>query len=174
MPGPHTRDELARPLRDTLAKLVRDLRSAVDVHGSARVAGLCVVDSWSTRDLLAVRLWWARAVLSWTDAGLRGEVPTTPAEGYAWRETPRLNADIVAKVRGLRLEDVLSEIEATCCELSARIDELDDRALFAVGAFEWCGKWPLARWIAINSTRQLTTARTMIRKALRSLDADAR
>jgi hypothetical protein len=47
------------------------------------------------------------------------------------------------------------------------IDSLSDPELLEAGAFEWAGKWPLARWISINTARQYDTARTFIRRALR-------
>ncbi len=47
------------------------------------------------------------------------------------------------------------------------IDKLDDEELLRPGVFAWAGKWPIARWISINTARQYTTARTFIRRALR-------
>ncbi len=43
----------------------------------------------------------------------------------------------------------------------------DDAALLEVGVFPWARKWPIARWISINTARQYQTARTAIRRALR-------
>jgi hypothetical protein len=48
-----------------------------------------------------------------------------------------------------------------------KIEELDDRELLEVGAFPWAGKYPIARWISLNTARQYTTARTYVRRALR-------
>lgn len=47
------------------------------------------------------------------------------------------------------------------------IEALDDRGLLEAGVFGWAGKWPIARWISINTARQYTTARTYVRRALR-------
>jgi hypothetical protein len=33
--------------------------------------------------------------------------------------------------------------------------------------FGWAGKWPLARWISINTARQYTTARAYVRQLAR-------
>ena len=47
------------------------------------------------------------------------------------------------------------------------IDSLDDRELLDVGVFGWAGKYPISRWISINTARQYATARTFIRRSLR-------
>jgi hypothetical protein len=49
----------------------------------------------------------------------------------------------------------------------ATIDGLDDTQLLEVGVFEWAGRYPISRWISLNTARQYTTARTFIRRALR-------
>ncbi len=50
----------------------------------------------------------------------------------------------------------------------ATIDALDDRELLEVGFFDWAGKWPISRWISLNTARQYTTARSFVRRALRA------
>ena len=107
------------------------------------------------------------SVADWIEAGRRGERPVTPAAGYAWKETPRLNADIVRKARRESLKSVRNRLERGYARVVATIDRLDDDELLDVGAFEWAGRYPIARWISLNTARQYTTARSFIRKALR-------
>ena len=90
-----------------------------------------------------------------------------PPTGYAWNETPRLNADIVKKARAESLASVRGRLEKGFERVLAIIDELEDVKLLEAGAFEWAGKWPIARWISINTARQYATARTYIRRAKR-------
>ena len=94
MPIPRSRADLRDSVQVSYAKLVAELHAAGPRAGSIRC-----VDNWTIKDLLAVRLWWTESVLSWVDAGRRGEVPITPAEGYRWQETPRLNADTVEQAK---------------------------------------------------------------------------
>jgi hypothetical protein len=44
---------------------------------------------------------------------------------------------------------------------------VDNRELFDRGVFEWAGRYPMARWISINTARQYVTARTYGRRAVR-------
>ena len=44
---------------------------------------------------------------------------------------------------------------------------LGDPELLEPGAFAWAGRYPIARWLSINTARQYTTARTFVRRTLR-------
>jgi len=162
MPIPTTRAELADLVTTTWSKLAADLER-VDVE----IAEAVCVDEWTVREMLSVRVWWTESVLDWVDAGKRGEHPVTPAPGYEWRETPRLNADIVEESRGLSFETLVERLTAGAERVLALVDSLDDHELLDRGHFEWAGSYPIARWISINTARQYTTARTYVRRALR-------
>ncbi|MBD3163544.1 MAG: ClbS/DfsB family four-helix bundle protein [Candidatus Eisenbacteria bacterium] len=162
MPIPRTRRELIDQIDGSFDKLAADLASI----GRDDAERPCVED-WSVKELLAVRAWWTESVVGWIEAGRRGEVPDLPAPGYGWNETPRLNADLARAARKEPYEVVRSRLEHGFRRVRTVIDALDDRELLEVGAFDWAGKWPIARWISINTARQYQTARTMIRRALR-------
>jgi hypothetical protein len=162
MPIPKTRSELIDLLTTSYARLREELEAA-----GPRAGGLPCIGEWSVKDLLAVRAWWTESVVEWIETGRRGKTPTTPAPGYAWKETPRLNSDLVRKARKQSYRKIRERLELGYARVRAIIDALDDRELLDVGAFEWAGKWPISRWISLNTVRQYTTARTFIRRALR-------
>lgn len=159
---PATRAELLDLTRSTFEKLRAELDAAGPTVGS-----LPCVDDWSVKDLLVVRAWWTEKVVEWIEIGRRGENPTTPAPGYRWNETPRLNADVVSAARQESYRSVLARLERGFRRVIHTIESLDDRELLGVGAFAWAGKYPVSRWISMNTARQYTTARTFIRGALR-------
>ena len=161
MPGPTTRAELEQLVRSSFEKLTRDLDA-----GGARAGSLPCVDDWTVKDVLAIRAWWSDAVVSWIEAGKSGEVPVTPEEGYAWSETPRLNADIARRSRRRSYRATRAALEEGYDCVLRVVAALRDDELLETGVFEWAGKWPVARWIAINTARQYATARTMIRAGL--------
>lgn len=129
--------------------------------------GIICVDDWTIKDLLAVRAWWAERVCDWIEAGRRGEHPVTPAEGYRWTETPRLNADIITGARGEPLTGLRERLADSYQRALDTIDALEDDELLESGHYGWAGKVPLLRYLSINTARQYTTARTYIRRALR-------
>jgi len=162
MPIPKTRAELIELTSSSFEKLSAELEAAGTGAGS-----LACIDEWSVKDLLVVRAWWSENVIDWIEAGRRGEIPVTPAPGYRWIDTPRLNADVVRAARRESYRSVCARLERGFERVISTIDSLDDRELLAVGVFAWAGKYPIARWISLNTARQYTTARAFIRRALR-------
>ena len=163
MPIPRSRAELRESVCTEFDKLTRELDAA-----GPRAGGLPCVDSWTIKDLLAVRSWWTESVVAWVAAGRRGEVPRTPATGYRWNETPRLNDDIVRRSKRQSYRSIRERLQRGYEQVLQTIDDLDDRELLDKGVFEWAGNYPVARWLSINTTRQYTTARTFVRRAMRS------
>ena len=131
------------------------------------------VDAWTVKQVLAIRAWWTVAVVGWIEAGRTGATLELPAPGFGWNETPRLNASIAAGAAGIDWTAVVSRLEQGYRAVISTIDSLDDRELLEPGVFDWAGKWPIARWISINTTRQYTTARKYVRRALRDSRSDA-
>lgn len=162
MPIPRTRTDLTEQLDSTFSKL----RIELD-NGGSRLGSLPCIEDWTVKDLLAVRVWWTENVVDWVEAGRRGETPITPAEGYKWKETPRLNADIVKAARRRSYRSVRAQLEQGYASVMKLIDELTDVELLHAGTFEWAGKYPISRWLSLNTVRQYTTARTFIRRAIR-------
>jgi hypothetical protein len=162
MPIPKTRAELTDSVRTTFEKLTVDLDAA-----GPRAGSLPCVDDWSVKDLLAVRAWWTEHVIDWIQAGQQGKRPITPAAGYRWQETPRLNADVVKKCRRESYRSVRNRLDRGFQRVLPTIESLDDHELLDIGVFPWAGNYPIARWISLNTARQYTTARTFVRRALR-------
>lgn len=106
-------------------------------------------------------------MIDWIEAGKQGQPLVLPAPGYRWNETPRLNEDIVAAAAGDTYESVLARLEVGFQRVLRCTDSLSDTELLDPGVFEWAGKWPISRWISINTTRQYTTARTFVRRSER-------
>lgn len=165
MPIPKTRPELLTQIETSFQKLCEDL----DRLGPQHADRVCV-DDWSVRELLAVRAWWTASVVDWVRRGREGEELDLPAPGYGWSETPRLNADIIEEAAGQSYGQLRDRLEDGVARLLSTVADLDDTQLLTVGVFPWAGKWPIARWLSLNTIRQYTTARSYVRKVLREID----
>ncbi len=163
---PKSRRHLIEMTRTNFEKL----RLELDQAGS-RIASLPCTDEWDVKELLAVRAWWTEAVIEWVGVGLQGGTPITPAEGYRWSETPRLNNDIARSAKRMSFKSIINRLNDGFAALMLLIDSLDDRELLEVGVFEWAGEHPIARWLSLNTARQYTTARALIRKAIRASES---
>ena len=165
MPIPSTRAELIEQVTTAFEKLRTELESA-----GPEIALVNCVDDWSVKDVLAVRAWWTNSVVDWVERGRQEQTFPLPAEGYAWNETPRLNQSIVDACAADPYESVIGRLEEGFRRVVAVIQSLSDTELLEPGVFPWAGKWPVSRWISINTARQYTTARTYTRRAARNVD----
>ena len=163
MPIPKNRVELLEQLQTSYTKLQSTMENAGDA-----VFELHAIDDWNVADLLAVRAWWTEKVAKWVVAGRENRRIYLPARGYRWNQTPQLNAAIVTRSRTQSFRTIRNRLARGYSNLLLLIADLTDEELFGVGVFSWAGKWPIARWISINTTRQYSTATTLIRKALRT------
>lgn len=158
---PRTREDLLQDLDRAFSKLQATLDEA-----GPRAGALKCVDTWSLKDLLAVRVWWVESIGDWIEAGRRGDALDLPAPGFAWRETPRLNGEIVRRSQRDSLRSLRSRLEQAVTRVRGHVDGLTDQQLLQPGVFAWTGRYPLARWISMNTTRQFKTARIYVRRAM--------
>ena len=94
---------------------------------------------WSIKDILAHLTAWEQMCLGWWRAGLRGEKPNLPAEGYKWSQLPALNAAIWKANHRRRYADVLLDYRASFDEIMATIDGLTNTQLFSREQVDWTG-----------------------------------
>jgi hypothetical protein len=141
---------------------------------SAQIAGLTREQllwpgayGWSAKDLVAHLSEWERMLFGWHDAGLRGENPPVPAEGYTWATEHELNQRIHEQHRDDQLEHVLADWRETSrrlCALAATSSEMD---LFMPGRFEWTGRGTLASFIYECGPNHYRWAAVEIKRAIR-------
>lgn len=162
MPIPKSRRELVDLIDGSFAKLTATLDD-----GGVRMGMMMCTDLWNVKGVLAVRAWWTESVGDWVEAGRRGDTFPLPADGYRWHQTPALNDEIVRRTRRESYRSVRARLDSGCTRVLELVAELSDRELLRVGAFRWAGKYPVARWISMNTATQYASARTMIRRAIR-------
>jgi hypothetical protein len=123
---------------------------------------------WSVKDVLAHLVEWQQMSLSWYAAGLRGERPALPADGYSWRDLPRLNAAIYQKHRDRALKAVLRDYRASHERVVELITGLRESDLVEPGRFAWTGpSWTLSDYLRATTAAHYLWARTRIRRWLR-------
>ena len=83
----------------------------------------------------------------WYDAGLRGEDPPVPAEGYTWATEHELNQAIYERHRDEQLEHVLADWRDTSRRLLLGINGISEADLFTPGRYAWTGRGALASFV---------------------------
>ncbi|MFC6357197.1 ClbS/DfsB family four-helix bundle protein [Luethyella okanaganae] len=130
--------------------------------------GAIAVDAWTVKDVLAIRARWTEMVAAWVIAGVRGETPRTPALGYTWGETPRLNADIVAAEADATPAQLRHRLGAALASIELAVSDLSDEDLLSTGRFSWTRAWCVSRWVSTNTITQYASLGRMVRRVLRA------
>jgi hypothetical protein len=122
----------------------------------------------SVRDIIAYQIGWGKCVIRWVEAGERGEMPTMPGDGFSkWDYTAIAqhfyqsyhykDVDEQMKIFHLVVFHILEIVERE--HLANQLDQL--------GIWDWCTlpsgkKWPLAKWIRVNTVSPYKRAAQLI------------
>ena len=163
MPLPTSRTELLTALRTAAGKL----ESEFDDIADARIPD---VDGVSPADRLAYQIGWGRCLLNWDQSERDGHEPAMPAEGFGWKDLGALAQSFYDEYDTRSIAWLRKTFRATVADVEAMIDRLTDDELFQIGRRDWAGdKWPVVKWIQVNTIAPYRSARTKVRAFKRSL-----
>ena len=123
-----------------------------------------VLGDWSIKDIMAHLVDWEQRFLGWYQAGLRGEIPQTPAPGLTWEDLDQLNQDIYNRNRNRPLESIMAEFDSSYDQVMQTIRAIPEEEIFRPGVFAWTGNSNLATFILANTANHYRWAKTHIRK----------
>jgi hypothetical protein len=121
------------------------------------------MDEWSVKDILVHLVDWEQRFVKWYKAGLRGEIPETPAPGVTWRELPKLNQEGFELHKHDTLKDVLEQFENSYKEILKLVEEMSEQEIFEARYYAWTGDSSLLPWIVANTSSHYNWARRNIR-----------
>jgi hypothetical protein len=127
-----------------------------------------VVGEWMVKDILAHLADWEQRFIGWYEAGLRGEVPETPAPGIRWQQLDVLNQRIYEKHHHRNLEDVGKYFDQSYSQVLATIESIPESDMFAPGKYAWLGESSLITYILANTANHYLWAKREIRNWLKS------
>jgi len=161
--NPLTRDEMLA----LIAKERQILEDAIGKLSAKEMTLGGVTDAdWSVKDLMGHLVAWEQMFLGWYRAGLKGDVPDTPARGFtwSWESLHKLNERIYRRYRRMSLAEVQRLFAESYLETIGEIKRMSDDDLNQTGRFAWMGKGTLAGSITANTWRHYRWARTLIVK----------
>jgi hypothetical protein len=161
MPIAKTKKELLEAI-ETEYRLLKKCIESLDAS-ELELPGVC--HEWSAKNVMAHLVEWKKMFLGWYEEGLRGGNPRTPAEDLKWTETPALNDRIYRKWEDVSYEVILAEFEATYAQMLELTRSIPQEKLFRKQLYPWLRVWPLARWIAAQTSSHYRWATTRIRKS---------
>ncbi|MCT3588900.1 DfsB family protein [Levilactobacillus brevis] len=116
---------------------------------------------------LSYQLGWLSLLLGWEEKEKAGLEVQTPAEGYKWNNLGGLYQLFYETYGKETLSEQIQQLDKKVIDLCAWIETLSDIELFEPEQRKWAttkAKWPLYKWIHINSVAPFTNFRTKIRK----------
>jgi hypothetical protein len=164
MPHPHTKAQLLTESQQEY----NALESFLAALTSEQMVQPGALGEWSPKDVLAHLYAWQQMFFRWYEAGMRGETPHTPAEGYKWSQLPALNQQIYEQYKNWPLEKVFEAFRASHRRTVELIQALPDADLTTPGLYPWMNKNTLIAYITANTGSHYRWARTEMRKTLRS------
>jgi hypothetical protein len=119
-------------------------------------------------EMLAYQIGWLELVMSWEKSEIAGKEVIMPAPGIKWNKLGDLYQSFYEKYKELSLSNLLKKFEKTKSAFIKFIDQLDEDEIFGENKRKWASstpsKWPIWKWIHINSVAPFTNFRTKIRK----------
>jgi hypothetical protein len=159
---PKSRADLYQLIEANFTKLSELLNELEDRHWSRPCD-----ESFTVKEIVAIRLWWTRAVCKWVKSSGSGRSISIPASGYTWRQTPELNLSIAAQSSKQTPKQLMGKLKLAKKNVLLVLDELSDKELTNTGVYDWCGKWPIMRWVSVNTSSQYAGAYRLIKKAIK-------
>lgn len=130
-----------------------------------------VIGEWSIKDILAHLIDWEQRFLGWYQAGLRGEVPQTPAPDLTWSDLDQLNQQIYADNKDRSLSSIIADFKISYNQVLETVHAMPEEDLFTAGRYEWTGNSILVAYILANTANHYRWAKTHIRKWMRTRSA---
>jgi hypothetical protein len=128
---------------------------------------------WSVKDIIAHVVDWQDRTLGWYEAGLRGERPAVPGDGFTMRELPLLNQAIWRRHRRRSLKAVLDDYRAYHQRMLVLIDAVDENDMVTLNRWSWTGpSWTLSDYIRAQTASHYRWARKHIRRWSRTRSTD--
>jgi hypothetical protein len=118
-------------------------------------------------EILAYQLGWLNLVMKWDRDEKAGGTVITPSPDYKWNQLGGLYQSFYHTYATNSLAELRSLFKETEQQWQIWIDSLSDEELFMQGVRKWTGnnpKWPMVKWIHINSVAPFKNFRTKIRK----------
>lgn len=124
------------------------------------------------QEMLAYQLGWLALVMSWEQDELQGKMVITPSPDYKWNQLGLLYQHFYTEYSSYSLQELRTLLDERVALWCAWVGRLSDEELFTPGVRQWTvtnAKWPLWKWIHINSVAPFMSFRTKIRKWKKNL-----
>lgn len=116
---------------------------------------------------ISYQLGWLSLLLEWEKLEKNHIHVFMPKEGFKWNNLGGLYQEFYETYQNYSLKEMQELLLSRVNEVLIWIETLDDNELFLLDQRQWAetpAKWPVYKWIHINTVAPFTNFRTKIRK----------
>lgn len=122
----------------------------------------------SAFDLLAYQIGWGKNLIRWYEEGVLGQEPEMPGNGFSTWNYVAIAKDFYTKVAKENNIKAFRQVVARIIEIVET--EEPSGQLDQIGVWDWCTlasgkKWPLRKWIQVNTVAPYKRAIQLIKKS---------
>lgn len=157
------KEELISEIKQRYQKYIAEFENIPEGLKNKRIAE---VDKTLSENL-SYQLGWVSLLLDWEEKENAGIVVQTPAEGYKWNNLGGLYHFFYERYGEMTLTEQIQQLNNKVVELCTWVETLSEEDLFKPEQRQWAtteAKWPVYKWIHINTVAPFTNFRTKIRK----------
>lgn len=166
---------MAKPInkKDLLIQSEKNYKSLLDYIGELSVQSKTKAFkegmlNQNIRDVVAHLQHWHLLQLGWYEAGMKGDKPSMPAEGYTWSAMPQLNLMIREIYKDITLNDAMVKLESSHARIMKLIEGHTDEELFAKKKYPWTGSTSLGAYIISATSSHYAWALKLIKKQMKA------
>ncbi|WP_347217461.1 ClbS/DfsB family four-helix bundle protein [Chryseobacterium sp.] len=116
---------------------------------------------------ISYQIGWTHLLLQWEADEKKGIEVKTPTPDYKWNNLKGLYQSFYEQYGSYSLAEQKELLQKQVNEIIEWIEKLDDKILFESEQRKWAttpAKWPVWKWIHINTVAPFSNFRTQIRK----------
>ncbi|MCA9766388.1 MAG: ClbS/DfsB family four-helix bundle protein [Carnobacterium sp.] len=164
MPNYENKKELILEIEKTANLFINEFKDLNDKDRDLLVEGIDRTPS----QMIAYQLGWLNLLMTWDKDELKGKDVVTPALSYKWNELGGLYQSFYTEYKNLSLSELKNEYMNTVKNFIKWVNSFTEKELFEQDVRRWASstptKWPIWKWVHINSVSPFKSFRTKIRK----------
>ncbi|WP_151811828.1 ClbS/DfsB family four-helix bundle protein [Acinetobacter bereziniae] len=158
-----SKQELIEGIQHSFNKYLIEFNDIVEEDKDKIITG---VDKSPSQNI-SYQLGWVNLILDWEKAEKAGKNVITPKEGFKWNNLGALYKEFYQTYDHISLDEKKALLSKKVNELIDWLRSLTDDEIFQPNQRNWAttpAKWPVYKWIHINTVAPFTNFRTQIRK----------
>ncbi|MDF2843803.1 MAG: uncharacterized protein K0R00_2229 [Herbinix sp.] len=156
--------ELTAEIKKAAKLFIVEFDSVEEREKNKRVEG---VDR-SPMQMIAYQLGWLHLIMKWDADESEGKEVITPSPDHKWNRLGSLYESFYAEYENYSLRELKIAFQKAVDEVLAWVNTFNETELFEQDARKWASstpsRWPVWKWIHINTVAPFTSFRRKIRK----------